>query len=190
MKNTGIIEIICGPMFAGKTEELIRRATRMDYAKKKYLVFKPTIDDRYAENEIVSHSKYKKSSINATTALDIKKHITQDLHAVIIDEVQFFDDAIIDLCEELANKGIRVIVGGLNCDFKGEPFYITSQILARAEVITTLTSICTVCGDDATKTQRLVNGKPAKFSDPIILVGASDDYEPRCRKCHQINKDE
>ncbi len=180
MKNLGIIEIICGPMFAGKTEELIRLATRLDYAKKKYFVFKPTLDDRYSNSEIVSHSNYKKNSINITKSKEIYNYIKEDTDVIIIDEVQFFDEDIISISEDLANKGIRVIVGGLDCDYLGNPFNITAQLLARAEKVTKLTSICSVCGESATKSKRLI------INDELIVLGASSEYEPRCRKCHDL----
>ena len=188
MDKMGQIEIICGPMFAGKTEELIRRANRLEYAKKKYLVFKPAIDDRYSVNEIVSHSKYRKNSINIKKSDEILGYITDDIKAVIIDEVQFFDENIINVAEYLADKGLRVICGGLDCDFRGNPFPIVANLLARAENVTKLNAICNVCGQPATRTQRIIDGHPAYEDDPIILVGATEAYEPRCRKCHMVLK--
>lgn len=188
MEKIGQIEVICGPMFAGKTEELIRRANRLEYAKKKYLVFKPTIDNRYSVNEIVSHSKYRKNSINIKDSNEILGYINDDIQAVIIDEVQFFDENIINVAEWLADKGLRVICGGLDCDFKGNPFNIVANLLARAESVTKLNAICNVCGNPATRTQRIIDGQPAFEDDPIILVGATEAYEPRCRKCHMVLK--
>lgn len=184
----GSIEVITGPMFAGKSEELIRRINRLKYAKKKFVVFKPAIDNRYSETEVVSHQKRKTASIPIVKASEILKYVTHDLQAVCIDEVQFFDDDIINICDLLANRGIRVIVAGLDCDFKGDPFIITAKLLAKAEFVTKLTAICSVCGKEATMTQRLVNGEPAKASDPVVMVGASESYEPRCRKCHRVNR--
>lgn len=185
----GVIEVITGPMFAGKSEELLRRINRLIYAKKKFLVFKPNIDDRYSKDDIVSHQKRKYKAISISKSEEILDYITNDIQAVFIDEVQFFDEKIVDICSDLAKKGIRVIVAGLDMDFKGDPFKITSLLLAKAEYVTKLTAICVVCGKEATMTQRLVNGTPAKESDPIILVGASEAYEPRCRHCHQVIKD-
>ena len=190
MEKNGQIEVICGPMFAGKTEELIRRANRLEFAKKKYLVFKPCIDDRYSTTEIVSHSNYRKNSISITKSTEILPYITEDLDAVIIDEVQFFDKKIVNVAEWIADKGIRVICGGLDCDFKGTPFDVVAQLLARAENIIKLTAICNVCGKPATRTQRIIDGKPAYFDDPIVLVGAKEAYEPRCRGCHTVLKRE
>ena len=184
----GWIEVICGPMFAGKTEELIRRVKRMDFAKKKYVIFKPSIDDRYSISEVVSHNKRKVSAISVSSSCEFDKHITDDVEAVIIDEVQFFDEAVIEKSRELANKGMRVICAGLDCDFRGNPFNIVAQMLAMAEKITKLTAICVCCGEEATKTQRIINGMPAKYDDPTILVGEKESYEPRCRKCHVVLK--
>ena len=188
MEKMGQIEIICGPMFAGKTEELIRRANRLEYAKKKYLVFKPTIDDRYSTTEIVSHSNYRKNSICVKSSEEIFAHLNDDVKAVIIDEVQFFDDNIINVAEYLADKGLRVICGGLDCDFRGVPFSNVATLLAMAEKVTKLTAICVCCGEEATKTQRIINGMPAKYDDPIILVGEKDSYESRCRRCHAVRR--
>ena len=184
----GWIEVITGPMFAGKSEELIRRIKRLEYAHKKTLVFKPKIDNRYSENEIVSHSKIKTRSINIETAQDILKYVNRDTEAVVIDEVQFLDHEIVHVVEELANRGIRVIVAGLDRDFRGEPFQNMPELLALAEDVTKLTAICMRCGAPATRTQRLVNGEPASYDDPIIIVGASESYEPRCRHCHEVKK--
>lgn len=184
----GWIEVITGPMFAGKSEELIRRIKRLEYAHKKTLVFKPKIDNRYSENEIVSHSKIKTRSINIETAQDILKYVDCDTEAVVIDEVQFLDHEIVHVVEDLANRGIRVIVAGLDRDFRGEPFQNMPELLALAEDVTKLTAICMRCGAPATRTQRLVNGEPASYDDPIIIVGASESYEPRCRHCHEVKK--
>ena len=188
MEKMGQIEVICGPMFAGKTEELIRRANRLEYAKKKYLVFKPTIDDRYSTTEIVSHSNYRKNSICVKSSSEILGHITDEIKAVIIDEGHVFDENIINVSEWLADKGLRVICGGLDCDFKGNPFKVVAELLARAESVTKLNAICNVCGQPATRTQRIIDGQPAYEDDPIILVGATEAYEPRCRCCHMVLK--
>ncbi len=188
MEKMGQIEVICGPMFAGKTEELIRRANRLEYAKKKYLVFKPTIDNRYSTTEIVSHSNYRKNSICVKSSNEILNYVTDEINAVIIDEVQFFDENVINVAEWLADKGLRVICGGLDSDFKGHPFKVLAELLARAESVTKLNAICNVCGQSATRTQRIIDGQPAYEDDPIILVGATEAYEPRCRRCHMVLK--
>jgi thymidine kinase len=184
----GFLEVICGCMFAGKTEELIRRVIRMDYAKKKYLIFKPSIDKRYSESEVVSHNKRKVNAICVSSSKEFVNYLTDDIEAVIIDEVQFFDDEVVNKAHELAERGLRVIVGGLDTDFRGVPFDNVAQLLARAEKVTKLTAICVCCGDEATKTQRIINGMPAKFDDPIILVGEKESYESRCRKCHVVRR--
>lgn len=182
----GWVEVICGPMFAGKTEELIRRTTRMEFAKKNFLVFKPVIDQRYSMNEVVSHSKYKKKAINISDPKDIYNYLSLDTQAVVIDEVQFFDEKMIDVISDLANHGLRVICAGLDLDFKGQPFGIIPSLLAIAERITKLSAICVCCGAEATRTQRIINGKEAYIDDPIVLVGAKESYEARCRKCHKV----
>lgn len=182
----GWIEIICGSMFAGKTEELIRRINRVHYAKKSIIVFKPAIDDRYDVKAVVSHENKRVDSIPVKTSQEILEHLNTLPYAVAIDEVQFFDKGLIDIVERLANSGVRVILAGLDLDFRGEPFGIMPELLARAEYVTKLQSICQVCGAPATRTQRIIDGRPADYDDPIILVSASEKYEPRCRHCHQV----
>ena len=182
----GWIEVISGCMFAGKTEELIRRINVFSYAKKNIIVFKPKIDNRYSDSEIVSHSGAKVPCLVVEKAQDILKKIEADTEVVAIDEVQFFDKDIVEVCEYLADKGIRVMVAGLDKDFRGESFGVMPELLTRAEFVTKLTAVCAKCGAPATRTQRLVNGKPAGFEDPIVMVGADESYEPRCRHCHQV----
>lgn len=186
----GWIEVICGCMFAGKTEELIRRLKRLEYAKKSYLLFKPKIDNRYSEKEVVSHNLNKKNSIIIENAADLIKNLPSNLpYAIAIDEVQFFGEDMIDVIQDLANRGVRVIVAGLDTDFRAEPFGIMPSLLALAEDVTKLHAICQCCGSLASRTQRLINGSPAHYSDPIILVGAKEQYEARCRHCHVVIKD-
>ncbi len=185
---SGTIEVICGPMFAGKSEELLRRINRLVYAKKKFLVFKPSIDNRYSETEVVSHNQHKYKAIALMDPKKILDYYENDLDAICIDEIQFFDEAIIDVIDFYANHGVRVIVAGLDMDFKGDPFMITAKLLAKAEYVTKLTAICTVCGKSATRTQRLINGEPASINDPVVLVGASESYEARCRHHHIVKK--
>lgn len=183
----GWIEVITGSMFAGKTEELIRRIKRIEYAHKEIIVFKPTIDNRYSDNEVVSHANKRTKSVNARTSSDIMKYLEgKNPYAIAIDEVQFFDKGIIQVCEECANKGVRVIVAGLDKDFRGEPFGVMPYLLSRAEYVTKLMAICQKCGEPATRTQRLIDGRPADYNDPIILVGAKESYEARCRHCHEV----
>ncbi len=184
--RAGWLEVISGCMFAGKTEELIRRINVLSYAKMNIIVFKPKIDNRYSDTEIVSHSGAKVPCLVVDRAQEILKKVNMDTEVVAIDEVQFFDQDIVDVWEYLADKGVRVIVAGLDKDFRGEPFGIMPELLTRAEFITKLTAVCTKCGAPATRTQRLVNGKPASFNDSIVLVGAVEHYEPRCRHCHEV----
>ena len=175
----GWLEVICGCMFAGKTEELIRRINVLSFAKKNIIVFKPKVDNRYSETEIVSHAGTKVQCIVVENSKDILRYIKPDTDVVAIDEVQFFDRDIVDVCEYLADRGLRVMVAGLDKDFRGEPFGVLPELLTRAEFVTKLTAVCAKCGAPATRTQRLVDGKPASFEDPIVLVGAVDHYEPR-----------
>ena len=172
----GWIEVISGCMFAGKTEELIRRINVLSYAKKNIIVFKPKIDNRYSDSEIVSHSGAKVPCLVVEKAQGILKKIEADTEVVAIDEVQFFDKDIVEVCEYLADKGIRVMVAGLDKDFRGESFGVMPELLTRAEFVTKLTAVCAKCGAPATRTQRLVNGKPAGFEDPIVMVGADESY--------------
>jgi thymidine kinase len=161
VSRPGWIEIICGPMFAGKSEELIRRIKRLEYAKKKTLVFKPSIDIRYSTNEVVSHSNLKAKSIAIKESKEILDYVDSSTFAIAVDEVQFLDKDIIYIAQKLALKGIRVILGGLDTDFRGEPFPITASLMTIAEDVLKLTAICVVCGAPATKTQRIIHGKPA-----------------------------
>jgi thymidine kinase len=167
---------------------LIRRIKRLEYAKKKTLVFKPGIDNRYSADEVVSHSNLKAKSISIKDSKEILDYVDSSTFAIAVDEVQFLDKEIIYIAQRLALKGIRVILGGLDTDFRGEPFPITASLMTIAEDVLKLTAICVVCGAPATKTQRIINGKPAHYADPIIKVGASEAYEPRCRHCHQVTK--
>ena len=182
----GWLEVITGPMFAGKSEELIRRVKTLSYTKMKIIAFKPVIDDRYDKTAIASHDGAKYEAYAIKNAQSILELVKQDTQVVAIDEIQFFDMSIVKICEELADRGIRVIAAGLDLDFKGEPFGPMPELLARAEFVTKLSAVCTVCGCAATRTQRLIDGKPADFNDPIIKVGAKENYEARCRKHHIV----
>lgn len=185
-QNNGWIEVITGPMFAGKTEELLRRVKRLEYAKQNIVVFKPLIDNRYAENEVVSHNKNRTRSVNISQAKEIFEYVDEHTDVVAIDEVQFLDEEAVKICEFLADKGVRVIVSGLDREFRGEPFTFMPRLLAIAEYVTKLTAVCVKCGAPATRTQRIVNGKPARYNDPIVLIGAEESYEARCRRCHKV----
>lgn len=184
----GWIEVICGPMFAGKSEELIRRLRTLYYTKAHIVAFKPAIDDRYDRSAISSHSGEKYEAHAIKSEQEILPNLSDDVSVVAIDEVQFFSNDVVRICEGLADRGVRVIVAGLDTDFKGEPFGPMPDLLARAEFVTKLTAVCTVCGQAATRTQRLINGEPARYDDPIIQVGASESYEARCRLHHSVKK--
>lgn len=185
-KDHGWIEVVVGPMFSGKSEELIRRINRAKIAKQKVQVFKHGIDDRYAADHVVSHNGKRTEAAKVMTSAEIYKSIEADTFVVAIDEVQFFDAGIVDLCIRLADEGRRVIAAGLDQDFKGEPFGPTPALMSAAEFVDKIQAICIKCGNPATRTQRLINGNPASYHDPIILVGATESYEARCRKCHEV----
>lgn len=186
--NHGYIEVVIGPMYSGKSEELIRRLKRARIAKQNVVVFKPIIDDRYSKEDVVSHSGYTINAIPIKDSSEMMDYINNDTQVVGIDEVQFFDDKIVDEAIKLADNGVRVIAAGLDMDFKGEPFGPTPRLLAVAEFVDKIQAICSVCGQPATRSQRLINGEPARYDEPIIQVGAVESYEARCRKCHVVKK--
>lgn len=185
-KQPGWIEVICGSMFSGKSEELIRRVKRAKIARQQVQVFKPEIDDRYHQTAVASHGGDKVDAVAIVDVADIRAHLDAATTVVAIDEVQFLSPDVVPFCQELAERGIRVIAAGLDTDFRGEPFGPTPMLLATAEYVTKLQAICTVCADPATRNQRLIDGKPAGYDDPVILVGASESYEARCRHCHEV----
>lgn len=182
------LEVIAGPMYSGKTEELIRRLVRAEIAKFKVQAFKPKIDNRYNPKKISSHSK----SEHAATLVDhlnpksILESVEADTQVVGIEEVQFFGPEIVDVCETLVSMGKRVIVAGLPSDFRNEPFGPMPVLLAKADKVDRIHAVCMTCGGDADFTQRIVDGKPASYNDPIVLVGASEAYEARCRSHHEV----
>jgi thymidine kinase len=184
--STGSIEVITGSMFCGKTDELIRRLRRATIARQKVQVFKPAIDHRYALEKVTSHagSEYAARPIHQARAM--LDHLEPATTVLGIDEVQFFDVDIIPLSQELADRGVRVIIAGLDTDFRGEPFGPMPVLMAKADVLDKLHAICMVCGDLACRTQRLVDGKPARYHDPVVIVGASELYEARCRAHHEV----
>ena len=183
---SGSVEVICGSMFSGKTDELIRRLRRATIAKQKVQVFKPAIDVRYAVEKVKSHAGSEFDAIPVARAADIRERLERDTTVVAIDEAQFFDDEIIQITEELAGRGIRVLVAGLDTDFRGEPFGPMPVLMAKAEHVEKLQAICMVCGEPASRTQRLVNGKPARYDDSVVIVGAAEMYEARCRAHHEV----
>ncbi|BAW90291.1 thymidine kinase [Staphylococcus capitis] len=186
MYHSGWIETITGSMFSGKSEELIRRLRRGIYAKQKVIVFKPAIDDRYHKEKVVSHDGNEIEAINISTSREILNQDLDNVDVIGIDEVQFFDGEIVNIVEQLAKNGHRVVVAGLDMDFRGEPFEPMPKLLAVSEQVTKLQAVCAVCGSPSSRTQRLINGEPAKIDDPIILVGANESYEPRCRAHHIV----
>lgn len=178
-QRQGSLEVICGPMFSGKSEELIRRVTRALIAKQKTQVFKPALDDRYEAAAVASHSRARLEAVAVQGSADIRARVAPDTRVVAIDEAQFFDEGLIPLVEALADRGIRVILAGLDQDFAGRPFGIMPALLARAEFVQKLHAICMVCGAAASRSQRLVK------SGGQVLVGAAEAYEARCRHCHE-----
>jgi thymidine kinase len=186
MHIKGSLEVICGSMFSGKSEELIRRIKRAQIARLKVQVFKPSMDNRFGVLEVVSHSGFTIKAIPVTHPSEIAEYLEPDTQVVAIDEVQFFPLEVVDICERLANNGLRVIVAGLDLDFRAEPFGPVPFLMARAESVEKLRAICMVCGENASRSQRMVNGKPADYDSPTILVGASEKYEARCRHCQEI----
>jgi thymidine kinase len=173
-------------MFSGKTDELIRRLIRATIAKQKVQVFKPAIDIRYAVEKVTSHAGSDFDATPIEKSSDILSKVEKDTTVVGIDEAQFFDPEIIQVAEALASRGVRVLVAGLDMDFRGEPFGPMPIFMSMAEHVDKLHAICMVCGDEASRTQRLVNGSPAKFDDPVVIVGASELYEARCRVHHEV----
>jgi len=182
----GTIEVICGSMFSGKTDELIRRLRRATIARQKVQVFKPAIDVRYAVEKVTSHAGTDFDATPIKHAVNIYTRLDEDTTVVGIDEAQFFNDEIIAVTDELAQRGMRVIVAGLDTDFRGEPFGPMPVLMAKAEQMDKLQAICMVCGEPACRTQRLVNGKPARYDDPVVIVGAAELYEARCRAHHEV----
>jgi len=185
-RGRGRIEIVCGSMFSGKTEELIRRLRRAVIAKQQVQVFKPMIDKRYHVEKVTSHNGAVFEAVPVQSARHILDQIDPDTTVIAIDEVQFFEPEIVEIANQLADQGKRVICAGLDMDFRGEPFGSMPDLIAQAEHVDKLHAICVVCREDASRTQRLIDGNPAAYDDPIVLVGAAEVYEARCRKCHQV----
>ncbi len=182
----GHVELICGSMFCGKTEELIRRVRRAIIAKQTIQAFKPDIDNRYGLQYVTSHNGERVEAMPIKRAYEILENVAPNTTIVAVDEVQFLDNGIIGVAEILADRGIRVILAGLDLDFRGEPFGPIPRLMCIAEDVTKLRAICVVCGEPASRSQRLVNGHPANYDDPVIMVGAQETYEARCRQHHVI----
>lgn len=184
--KTGRIEVICGCMFSGKSEELLRRLRRAEIARQKVAVFKPVIDERYGVTKVSSHDGRQYDATPIATASAIFEHLAEDVTVVGIDEAQFFDHSIIEVSRALADRHIRVIIAGLDLDFRGEPFGPMPFLMAEAEEVDKLHAICMVSGEPATRSQRLIDGRPARYDDPIIQIGAMESYEARSRAYHEV----
>jgi thymidine kinase len=184
--TTGSIEVVTGSMFSGKTDELIRRLRRARIARQQVQVFKPLIDNRYHVEKVTSHAGNEFDAIPIQSSDELIPRLDPATSVVGIDEAQFFDPGIVEIAAVLAGRGVRVIVAGLDTDFRGEPFGCMPVFMAIAERVDKLQAICMVCGEAASRTQRLVNGSPARFSDPVVIVGASEMYEARCRAHHEV----
>ena len=176
--DMGWVEVICGPMFSGKSEELIRRLRRAQIARQAVQVFKPSIDDRYSVTQIVSHSRATLEALPVETSADLARAVRRDTRVVGIDEAQFFDDGLVDVVERLADRGLRVVLAGLDQDYTGAPFRRMPDLMAIAEYVTKTLAICTRCGAPAGRSQRLVPDAAQ------VKVGAVESYEARCRRCH------
>ncbi len=185
-RSTGSIEVVCGSMFSGKTEELIRRVRRAQIARQRVQVFKHALDDRYAMQSITSHNGARIEAVPVGGSVEIRRLVAPTTEVVAVDEAQFLDDGIAAVASELAQRGVRVILAGLDTNFRGEPFGPMPVLLALAEEVAKLQAICVRCGAPASRTQRLVDGRPAHYSDPIVLIGAQEAYEARCRQCHEV----
>lgn len=188
IKQKGWIEVIAGPMFAGKSEALIRKLHHMEFAEVNYLIFKPKIDTRTSE-----FIKSRNGNLKPALCIDNPEEILVELmnsnkiyNVIAIDECQFFDMTLVDVCDLLASKGYIVLVAGLDCNFRGEPFGPIPNLLTKAEKIDKMTAICSECGAEATRSQRLINGCPASYDEAEVLIGNTESYSPRCRHCHII----
>ena len=185
--TSGWIEVICGVMFSGKSEELIRRVRRAIIAKKRIQVFKSHLDERYAGiYQVSSHDGRTVEAVPVDTSEQIAQLVDRETQVVAIDEAQFLDEGVVALVTSLANRGVRVILAGTDNDFRGEPFGPMPRLLAVAEVVDKLHAICVVCGNPASRNQRLIAGKPARYDSPTIMVGSAESYEARCRACHSV----
>jgi thymidine kinase len=188
--HAGRVEVICGSMFSGKTEELIRRVRRAVIAKQEVQVFKPIIDNRYSVKHVSSHNGQNVNAVSVVNSEQVLDCVKTDTTVVAVDEAQFFDRQLVAVVDTLADRDIRVIVAGLDMDFRGECFGPMPELLCRAEQVTKLQAICVICGEPASRTQRLVNGSPAHYDDPVIMVGAQETYEARCREHHIVPQSE
>ena len=183
---TGSLTVITGSMFSGKTEELIRRLRRALYARRSVQVFKHALDNRSEQTEIRTHNGALHEAVAASTSDELLERVEQTTDVVAIEEAQFFDRGIVDVCKRLADSGHEVIAAGLDMDFRGQPFGPMPLLLAEADEVVKLRAICARCGRDASRSQRLIDGSPAPATAPTILIGAQESYEARCRHCHEV----
>jgi thymidine kinase len=187
-RQGGWLEVICGPMFSGKSEEMIRRLRRAEIAGQRVVIFKPRIDDRFDDADVVSHAGVRMRAVAVDGVAELVGRAAG--HEVVgIDEVQFFDASVVEASLGLADRGVRVVVAGLDQDFRRLPFGVMPELLAHAEFVDKLQAVCHRCGGTATTTQRLVEGRPAAYSGETVVVGASEQYEARCRDCHEPGTD-
>jgi thymidine kinase len=185
LHNMGWVEVICGSMFSGKTEELIRRLKRAQIAKQKVQIFKPKIDDRYSADHVISHSSLKLDAINLANIEELMMKLNDDTRVVGIDEAQFFSPVIVDIVHRLANRGLRVVIAGLDLDYMGQPFGPMPLLMATAEFVTKMSAICTSCGNPASRSQRN-KVKVSEDGKTQVLVGGEEMYEARCRRCFEL----
>lgn len=186
--SKGSLEVICGSMFSGKTDELIRQIVRAQFAQLNTIIFKHCLDDRKTIEYIHSHNGKKLKAIAIENPQSILELVFEEVDVIGIDEIQFFDQNIINVVIDLIEKGKRIIVAGLDLDFRGNPFGSVPALLAIADSVTKLCAVCVQCGDEAHFSQRLVNGKPASYEDQLIMAGAEEHYQARCRNCYEIDK--
>jgi thymidine kinase len=184
----GWLEVICGPMFSGKSEEMIRRLRRAEIAGQRVVIFKPRVDDRYDAADVVSHAGVRMSGVPVSSVGELLARV-EGFEVVGIDEIQFFEPTIVPLVLDLADSGVRVVAAGLDQDFRRMPFGPLPALLAHAEFVDKLQAVCHRCGGPATTTQRLVDGRPAPYSGETVVVGAAEQYEARCRICHESGAD-
>lgn len=185
-RGEGKITVVCGSMFAGKSEELIRRARRALYAKKRVQVFKPSIDVRYDQTMVVTHEGMRHEAAPVNSVTEIRANVAEDAQVVLIEEAQFFDESIVDLAVDLADRGVEVILAGLDQDFRRRPFGPMPTLLSVADEVVKLRAICMKCGATASHTQRIVDGRPAHKDEPLVVIGATEAYEARCRRCYEL----
>ncbi|MDD4036364.1 MAG: thymidine kinase [Bacilli bacterium] len=188
MANRGKIELICGPMFSGKSTELIRLVDRLTIAGEHCVIFKPRIDDRYVPSKVCTHSKIERECVVIEKSSEILEYLSKnrEISVVAVDEAQFFDDQITNILEQLSNAGYDILIAGLDKDFRGEPFGPMRELVCLAEYVYKLTAVCNVCGEEATYTQRIIGGVPADYNSEIIVVGERDTYQARCRNHHEV----